>query len=157
MLLRNPVERAYSHYHHEVRLGYETLPFEEAIAQEPMRLQQEQEKMLADATYYSDPYMHYSYLARGIYIDQVKRWFAAYPAEQLLVLQSEDFFTHTEETMRQVVQFLGVADVGMVKLERYKTFPYPKLDNAMRQRLCEYFEPYNQQLYSYLGREFSWR
>src|SRR5690606_1960153 len=74
MLLRDPVNRAYSHYHHEVRLGYETLSFEEAIAQEAKRLCGEKDKMLADGSYTGYRYMHYSYQARGVYIDQVKTW-----------------------------------------------------------------------------------
>ena len=37
-ILRDPVDRALSHYHHEARRGVETLTFEEAIAAEPERL-----------------------------------------------------------------------------------------------------------------------
>jgi hypothetical protein len=156
LLLRNPVDRAYSHYHHEVRLGYETLPFEQAIEQEENRLRGEKEKMLADKRYYSGNYMHYSYLSRGIYIDQVKPWIDFFPPEQILLLKSEDFFTNTSAAMHQVHQFLGVPDIETIKPERHKSFPYPKLDKGVRQHLLEYFEPYNQELYDYLGRDFCW-
>jgi hypothetical protein len=156
LLLRNPVDRAYSHYHHEVRLGYETLPFEKALAQEDVRLQGEKAKMLGDKHYYSDRYMHYSYLSRGIYIDQVKSWFDVFPQEQILVLKSEEFFANTSSVMSQVHAFLGVPDVEMMKPERHKSFPYPKMDQSLRQRLLEHFKPYNQELYDYLGRDFCW-
>jgi hypothetical protein len=156
LLLRNPVDRAYSHYHHEVRLGYETLPFERALAREEVRLQGEKAKMLRDKHYYSNNYMHYSYLSRGIYIDQVKSWSEVFPQEQMLVLKSEDFFANTASVMSQVHKFLGVPDVEMVKMDRHKSFPYPKMDQTLRQRLLKYFEPYNQELYDYLGRDFCW-
>ncbi len=156
LLLRNPVDRAYSHYHHEVRLGYETLPFEKALAREEVRLQGEKAKMLRDKHYYSNNYMHYSYLNRGIYIDQVKSWFEVFPQEQILVLKSEEFFANTASVMSQVHQFLGVPHVETVKMERHKSFPYPKMDQMLRQRLLEHFEPYNQQLFDYLGRDFCW-
>lgn len=156
LMLRNPADRAYSHYHHEVRLGYETLPFEQAIAGECARLDGEKAKMMSDDCYYSDRYMHYSYLTRGIYVDQVKSWFETFPQEQILLLKSEEFFTNTSLVMGQVHNFLGVAEVEPPKLERHKSFPYPKMDKAMRQQLVEYFEPYNHKLYEYIGRDFCW-
>lgn len=157
MLLRNPANRAYSHYHHEVRLGHETLPFEAAIAQEPDRLRGEKDKMLADDHYYSERYMHFSYLTRGIYVDQVRTWFEHFPASQLLVLQSEDFFADMAGVMRQVDEFLGIDYAPPATLDKHKTFPYRQMDEGMRQYLREYFEPFNHQLFDYLGREFSWK
>src|SRR5439155_957892 len=91
VLLRNPCDRAYSHYHHEVRLGVEALPFEAAIEREGERLRGEPEKLLASDTYYSFNHQHYSYLARGVYIDQLLAWRGdLFPKEQLLILRSED-------------------------------------------------------------------
>jgi hypothetical protein len=156
LMLRNPVDRAYSHYHHEVRLGYETLPFETAIDREHERLAGEKEKMLEDEHYYSDNYMHYSYLTRGVYVDQVKPWYELFPKEQILLLKSEEFFADTSATMSRVHEFLGVPDVETVKPTRHKSFPYPKMDQSVRRRLIEYFKPFNQQLYDYLDRDFSW-
>ena len=48
MLLRDPVARAYSHYLHEERRGFEDLPLEEALAAEPSRLAGDEAKLLAD-------------------------------------------------------------------------------------------------------------
>ena len=45
MLLRDPVARAYSHYLHEQRRGFETLPLEEALSTEPERLAGEEERL----------------------------------------------------------------------------------------------------------------
>jgi len=156
LLLRNPADRAYSHYHHEVRLGYETLPFDEALEREPMRIKGEKARMMTDNQYYSDRYMHYSYQSRGIYIDQIQSWFETFPMEQILLLKSEDFFANTSSVMSQVHNFLGVKDIEVKKVSRHKSFPYPKIDKPIRQRLLAYFEPYNQNLYDYLGRDFCW-
>lgn len=156
LMLRNPVDRAYSQYHHEVRLGYETLPFEMALEHECMRLQGEKDKILEDDSYYSPRYMHYSYQSRGIYVDQVKPWFELFPPEQLLVLKSEEFFSHTPAIMSFVYDFLGIDEVETAKSKRHKSFPYPKMDKHLRQHLHEYFEPYNQKLYDFLGRDFCW-
>jgi len=73
VLLRNPVERAYSHYHHIVKLGHESLTIEEAIKSEKERLDGETEKILSGE--FSFNHQHYSYLARGIYVDQLIQYF----------------------------------------------------------------------------------
>ncbi len=156
LMLRNPVDRAYSHYHHEVRLGYETASFPEALQQEDARLQGERTKILNNRHYNSDRYMHYSYLRRGIYVEQVRSWFELFPSEQILVLKSEDFFSNTAAIMRRVYDFLGVPHVDAAAPDRHKSFKYPKMDQGLRRQLLEYFEPYNQQLYRFLNTDFCW-
>ena len=73
-LLRNPVERAYSQYRHNVERGYEQLSFADAIEAEEERTRAEKEKVLNDAQYNSTAFFRYSYLARGVYVDQLKHW-----------------------------------------------------------------------------------
>jgi hypothetical protein len=100
--------------------------------------------------------MHYSYLARGIYVDQVQRWFERFPQEQILVLKSEEFYGKTPLVMSQVYDFLGVPEMQTMKLGRHKSFPYPKMEQGVRARLVEFFKPHNQKLYEFLGRDFCW-
>lgn len=165
-LLRNPVERAYSQYWIEVKARFETWSFEEAIRGEKERLAGEWEKMLADESYYSHSYRHFSYLERGIYMDQLQRWMDYFPREQLLVLRSEDLYKDAAAVMKQTLDFLGVASEGLDK--EYKNYRRPskkgyrnqvvppKLDPATRAYLVDYFEPHNQRLYDYLGVDFHW-
>src|SRR5207248_10393615 len=84
VLLRNPVDRAYSQYYHAIELGHETLSFEEAIASEEERTAQERAKLLRDEHYYSHAYKHRSYLTRGIYVEQLQAWMQLFPREQFL-------------------------------------------------------------------------
>jgi hypothetical protein len=72
VLLRNPIDRAYSHYHHALKQGNETLSFEDAIGKEEERLYKEMEKMLKDENYYSFNHQKYSYLSRGIYSEMCR-------------------------------------------------------------------------------------
>ena len=74
VLLRNPVDRAYSHYYHQVKMKTESLSFRQAIEEENKRLQPELIKMLENENYHSLPYQYYSYLARGRYIEQLQNW-----------------------------------------------------------------------------------
>lgn len=157
VLLRNPVDRAFSHYQHSVRSGKESLSFEEAIEKEGERLNGELEKMLADEHYRSMPHQAYSYLSRGVYIDQLKTWLSLFPAEQILILNSEELYASPAAVYRQTLEFLGLPAYELQEYRKYDHGGYRvKMDSATRQRLVAYFRPYNQRLYEFLGKRFDW-
>jgi hypothetical protein len=155
-LLRNPVDRAYSHYNHEVRLGFETLPFEDALEKEGERLLGEREKAAADETYYGHNLIHYAYTARGAYVDQLEVWRQFLPKEQMLVIRSEDFYKQPAKTIHEVEAFLGLPDHHPEQQGKPKVFPYPKMSAKTRQKLLDHFKPHNQRLNEYLGADFGW-
>jgi hypothetical protein len=156
-LLRNPVDRARSHYQHEVRGGRESLSFAEALEREPERLAGEEERLQSDPHYYSYNHHRYSYLRRGLYLEQLRRWVEYFPRSQLLVLQSEWLFRDPAAAMAAVHDFLGL---GRHRLERYQPFYEGKYERAMPEelgkRLSTYFEPHNAELFRWLGEEFDW-
>lgn len=161
VLLRNPVSRAYSHYYHELSGCHEKMPtFEEAIACEEERIGKEGELLAKNEQYNSYNHRHFSYLARGIYVDQLKVWMNLFPREQFLILKSEDFFADPATVLKQVLEFLNVPDFGLKKeqqeYEQLNTTSPPKMNPQTRKRLMEYFEPHNARLYDYLGVDFGW-
>src|SRR5437660_4703703 len=107
VLLRNPVDRAYSHHWLGTLEGKETLPFEEAIQREEERMAGEHEKILADEHYESFNHRFFSYLARGIYVDQLQHWMNFYPKEQFLILKSEDLYKDTAAVVQQALEFIA--------------------------------------------------
>jgi hypothetical protein len=157
-LLRNPVERALSHYQHEVRGGRESLSFAEAIEREPERLAGEEERLRREPEYYSFNHHRYSYTRRGLYIEQLRRWAEHFPRSQLLVLQSERLFRDPAATTASVYAFLGLRPH---RLQLDVPFVQKAYDRAMppdlRTKLATYFEPYNRELFQWLGEEFDWR
>lgn len=157
VLLRNPVDRALSHYQHEVRGGRETLSFAEAIAREPERLAGEEERLRNDPHYYSFNHHRYSYARRGEYIDHLRRWAEHFPRTQLLVLQSEALFRDPAAASASVFNFLGLPPH---RLPRYKPFLQGKyerdLPDELRARLVARFEPHNRELFGWLGETFDW-
>jgi hypothetical protein len=156
-LLRNPVDRAYSHYQLKLRRRQESLSFEDAIAAEPERLAGEREKIVADPHYYSWEHDRHSYLARGRYLEQLLHWEKVFPPEQLLVLESGEFFKRTADVYARVLQFLGLPTWQPAEFENRFPGKYSEKMNARaRQNLIEYFAPHNQRLYSHLGRRFDW-
>src|SRR5207244_6944401 len=73
VLVRDPVERAYSAYAHELARGYETEPFERALELEDQRLAGEEERIISQPGYVSLSHQHQAYLARGRYAAQLER------------------------------------------------------------------------------------
>jgi len=156
-LLRNPVDRALSHYQHEVRGGRESLSFAEAIEKEPERLAGEEERLRNEPHYYSFNHHRYSYTRRGLYIEQLRRWVQHFPRSQLMVLQSEWLFRDPAAAAAVVQEFLGLRPH---RVKRYEPFLQGKYQREMppelRTRLAAYFEPYNRELYRWLGEEYNW-
>lgn len=155
-LLRNPVDRAYSHYQHAVRKGRENLPFEEAIQKEAERLRDETELMLVDKHNSSAVHQHNSYLSRGVYVDLLKAWLSLFPGQQLLVLRSEDFFADTGGTLERVFSFLKLPPWKIQDLRPYNKGTYQGMAPATRNQLLEYFAPHNERLRDLLGENFGW-
>ena len=156
VMLRNPVKRAWMHYHLEVAIGCEKLDFEKAIASEPERLKGEIEKIKADESYYSFNHQHYSYLSRGIYVEQIKNWLDYFPREQLLILKSEDFLANPGKVFSQVLDFLEISASAIKEYEINNIEDYSKMPPEIEQQLTEYFKPYNQELSELLKEDFTW-
>lgn len=155
-VLRNPVDRAYSNYYHEVRKGREHLSFEEALAAEDERLRGEREKMLADPGYHSYNYSHFSYLHRGIYVEQLQafQWF--WENKQCLVIQSEELYAHPERVLADIQTFLNLPAWQPSAFAPANVGAYPEIRSATRAWLTDYFCPHNHRLYRFLGKDLGW-
>lgn len=97
-ILRNPVDRAYSHWNMNIQNGRISLPFNEAIENETKRAK----RML--------PYQHhqYSMIDRGFYCAQIREYLRFFPKNQLLFIQYDRFKSHPKETLDTIFEFLQV-------------------------------------------------
>jgi hypothetical protein len=153
-ILRNPVDRAFSHYHHERERGREPLSFEEALAREPERLAGQSERVAAGGE--SEAHRVFSYLARGRYAEQLEPWLARFPRDRLLVLGSEAFYADPRAAMARVFAFLGLPP-HEGSHRAYNANRYAPMDPAMRRKLLEFFAPENERLFTLLGERFDWK
>jgi hypothetical protein len=156
VLVRNPVDRAFSHYQHEVALGREPLSFEDALATEDDRLRGEEERMLADPAYFSHAWWNYTYRARGRYAQQLERWLGRFPREQLLVVPSEDLLGEPERTHALVLELLGAPAHRLEAYPRVFERQYEPMRPETRERLTADFAEPNRRLYELLGRDLGW-
>lgn len=106
-VLRNPVDRAYSHWKERSR-HTEKLSFSDAIESEAERTAGESARILADPTYISFAHRHQSYADQGRYAPMLQRWFDAYGREQVLVVTAEVFYANPQAFVDQVTDRLGL-------------------------------------------------
>jgi hypothetical protein len=157
-ILRNPTDRAISHYFHQVRAGAEKLPILEAFTKEEDRIQSLWEKILADESYTDSTHQRFSYKQRGIYIEQLNRYWKYFDPENLLVLNSDNFFADPQKTLTNVFDFLEVKpNVETIDFKTHtKGSNKEEVPAEVYDYLNEFFKPYNEQLYQHLGEDFSW-
>ena len=157
LLLRNPVDRAFSHYIRKMKNGSEKLSFEEVTEKEKTRIEGEQEKMEKNEKYYSPIYHSLAYITTGLYAMRLKRWLKYFSMKQILVLENGEFLRDPEKVYNQAVEFLGLPKWN---LPNYKKFSKQRLSVDMnpktREQLLEYCKPFNEELYSLIGKRFDW-
>ena len=131
VLLRNPIDRAYSHWNMEHQRNADTACFGDAIRNEDERCR--------DAL----PYQHrvYSYIDRGFYLEQLRRLWTYFPKKQVLVLRNEELKQNPNETLQKVLAFLGVGSLTLMNTVNIQSFPYiSSMSKAERNYLRLVFE-----------------
>jgi hypothetical protein len=118
VILRDPVARAWSHYWHQVRRGRETLGFEAALEAEASRIGA------------GDPLARsrFSYLARGRYVESLRRYEQAFTREPICVVFLEELQREPAAVMARVCTHLGLsaAPLAQVTLPHANQGSFPR-------------------------------
>ena len=103
-LLRNPVDRAFSHYLMSKRRGFENLKFDKAILDEKDRLLIDD----SQADFYKSKTVNFSYISRGYYAKQINNFLKYFNINNMMfVLFEEDFVKNRNETVLKILDFIG--------------------------------------------------
>jgi hypothetical protein len=156
VLLRDPVERAYSHWKERRTEGTEPLAFADALAAEPARTAGEKARLIAEPGYVSSAYDWYSYRARGRYLEHLEPWLERFDRDQFLFLPSETFYRAPQDSYATALSFLGLPPVELASYDVYNDRPGNGMDDAVRAELTDYYRPYNAALSARLGLTFAW-
>jgi len=114
VILRNPVERAFSHWNMQRERGYDMLSFLDALRVEPKRLR--------DALPLQSK--RFSYVDRGFYSEQLDRVFHFFPRESVHVIKFEDFKRDQPSAMKAVFHFLGLPTLTNLRNKTRNLIPY---------------------------------
>jgi hypothetical protein len=151
VLLREPVQRAISNYWYWKKINYgETESFERAIALEPERMAVENERALRGEN--SIGHVTYSYMARGEYATQLRRWFDAVGRDRILILESEQIYADPL-TLTRVLDWLGLPPHHVPYRSDNSADRQDDMSPALLDQLHEHFEPHNRELFELLGYE----
>jgi hypothetical protein len=107
VVLRNPVERAWSHYLDRRRNCAEPYSFEVALEMEAKRLQE-------------DPRAWFGYVRDGLYAQQIIGWLHYFEKSQFLFLLNEDLKHQPKQAIQTVTDFLGVASIECLDVKQHK-------------------------------------
>jgi hypothetical protein len=160
VLVRDPIERAYSQHAHELARGFEQeRDFGAALALEPARLHRQEERLAADPAYYSFAHQHHAYRARGEYARYLNAMARHVGRDRIHVLESERFFAEPEQVYDEVLAFLGLPlHLARPPFDRHNARPrVADMDPAIRHDLHTHFRPHDDALLPWLGRAPIWR
>jgi hypothetical protein len=156
VLLRDPVERANSHWKERRTEGREPLDFAEALAREDERTIGEWDRIVADPHYFSEPYDWYTYRARGRYLEHLEPWLDRFDRSQFLFLPSEDLYRDARSTYQRVLDFLELPSHDLPNFKVYNDRRSAPLEPGLRAELTDYYRPYSQALQRRLNMTFDW-
>jgi hypothetical protein len=157
VLLRDPVERAWSHYLHEVAAGRETLSIEDALDAESSRLAGAEDAIRSGQPI--EPitrHRNFSYTARGRYADQIRVWRSHFPAEAFVFVDAAVLFAEPNRAWQQVVDFLDLDQAAQPRFDVHNRGSGAPLDPGVHDRLAAEFEAPNRDLEKLLGMTLSW-
>lgn len=134
VMLRNPVDRAWSHFsnwRHKRGL---------------------KERVLYDP--------NHEILKKGIYHEQLARWFKHFERSQFLIIRSEDYFANEASILKRTLEFVGVESIVSTKPIYYDPVKQkkgnPPMTVKLRRDLKTFYRPHNNELEKLLNRNFGW-
>jgi len=149
LLIREPVERAFSHhrmYHRfmeEARGGFDVTDFATDV-------RNEMHTIAKGGTG--------EFLAPGIYLNRLKKWLAVFPDNQLKVFTLGELERDPQSVMNQITAYLGIPahDYGDFLRKRFNQAPAASIESEIREELLQFYAPHNQALAHFIGRELKW-
>ncbi len=160
VILRDPIERAFSHWRWDDEIGAGEEP-DVSLRREFPGFDELVELEMADAERggvgWTTTAGVAGYLKQSIYLPFMTVLLHVFPREQIKVVHAADFFADPIAVTKECYAFLGLPPCEpRIMSERNAAPARHSLSARTRERMREFFEPYNQRLYQLLGRDFGW-
>jgi len=157
MVLRNPVDRVFSHYSHNLMMKREWLSLEEAIEFEEKRIGKNHVNVFTNKVDMIKNYSNYSYINKSIYHEQVSHYKEFFGDNNILILQSEKLFKNPLEITNLCLDFLNLERLSKIEDEPKNTRKVKiDIDEDLNLKLKEYFAPHNEKLFEVINKRFDW-
>jgi len=153
ILLRNPTERAISHYFHIKRRQKADLQIGECLVREDDRFRRALEK----DDLQSDGFRQ-ALKPRGLYAEQIRRYLDLFPRDKMHFVFSERMFENPSHELKRVFAFLGVSESFVPKDLKPRNVSSIREDVApeIYGKLDRFFAPHNAALAELLDEGLPW-
>ena len=158
IILRNPIDNAYSHYQHYKIAGIEKDTFEEAIKQDKQRYK------ILEHLYNSDQVKEHSltqvkmpYVSYATYVNHIKRLLQIFPRKQILFIKNTELNENPQVVLKHIFDFLEIKQEKIKDLKKHNIGKYENMKSKTRYELSEYFKRYNEELEELLEMKFNWK
>jgi hypothetical protein len=160
ILLRNPVERTFSHYKWERHLVARRSPG--LIDKIPSFREIVELEVEAAQSFATSGALHLTGAGTGGFIQEsialpfLRTLFRHWDRETALVIDSDEFFRSPADVSRRAYRFLGLPDYDPVELPVRNAGVAGDMDSEARRMLHDFFAPLNRELFDFLGEDFGW-
>ncbi len=158
IILRNPVDRTYSHYQHQRRkIPREKLPFWDALQAEPDRTAEDLRLNNIDPDKVGHLLRRYGYTHKSLYIDHIEHWLEYFPREHLKIVNFETLTREPQIVCDEIFQHVGLPAYKINQTRTLNPGAYKEtMEDRCREYLTEYFRPYNRRLFEFLDEGWDW-
>ena len=155
--LRNPVKRAFSNYNHQVKHGFETRTFEDAINSELLRIKivDENNKLKIKNPDFDNAVI-FNYIRHGMYVNKIKTWFDLFPKNQIQILPTDLLTKEPRKFLKITFEFLGVSNHPIKNLQKTNVGKYKNMNETTKKILTDFYKPYNEKLFELIGKRLEW-
>lgn len=155
-VLRDPVQRAYSHWKERVREGREPLSFMDALKAEPSRTGDDASRLRRDPHFYSYAHEHQTYLTQSMYGAALARWRSEFPESSFLIIRSEDYYADPAVELNRAARFLRIEESRFRPGEPLNAAPGSGLDDASRHHVEDLLRDDARRLRELTGVTWDW-
>jgi hypothetical protein len=158
MILRNPVDRTYSHYQHQKhKLPRESLSFWDALQAEAERTADDQQRNIHDPQHVGRLLRRFGYTHKSKYINQIEYWLQYFSREQLKIVSFDALQESPGKLCNELCQHIGLPEFDFDTSRKMNEGGYSKpMDDRSREYLTELFRPFNRRLFDFLGEDWGW-
>ena len=159
VMVRNPIERTFSHYRRQFEKDNESRTFEDVVDAEIEYLSSLPSTFDDDnLDEYAERFLKAPYLGRSLYYQQLQMWLKYFNKKQILLLKSEDFYQDPWGSLDKAYSFLGTKNYDKppnLKIKQNASGYKIPLDDITAKKLTDFFNPHNQMLKKEWGISFA--
>ena len=181
LILRDPVDRAYSEWNHFIKYynnneGYDRNKLiDDYISRYGLKRSKKMIDFLTAKSYITfNDYIKEeietinrnefriapNFVRRGMYSEQIKRYYKLFPKSQLLIIESSELRKNKKVVLNMITDFLKISrfDYDRIDLQDAHKSKYNdnKIDNESKMILKIFYKPYNEDLYALLEKRYDW-